>query len=290
MTLCVAAALAGVALGFIHIITGVKSPYDLPIDVVRRESFGYREMFVNAARIQALPFAAAKRKYPLGVAALQERGYIPSGHRFEARMMAEQRESVETWQAEFAEVLGRTQVPWQDQLQEHVSDAEMNPEDAQAYNHRGIALARQGEYAAALAEFSRAIRRDPTFADASYNRALVHIAIGNLGPAASDFGNVLTIRPEFVEVYLRRGRLYAAMNEHDKAIADFTRALDTDPRCAEALFGRSLAHYAKGNHEEARKDARKIQSLSLSVPSGFLQALRRGQESGRLRVSRPGNH
>ena len=44
VTLCVAAGLVIVGFGFIHVITGVVSPYDLPFDVVLKESFGYREL------------------------------------------------------------------------------------------------------------------------------------------------------------------------------------------------------------------------------------------------------
>lgn len=285
VTLCVAAGMAIVGLGFLHIITGVTSPYGFPFDIVFRESFGYREMVVNVRKIGSLPYSVAKRRYPLSIEALQKRGYIPDGPGFEARMMARQRENIGQWQREFEATLGRATACWQDRLRSTEQASETDPECANACNQRGIEFARQGEYQTALAEFTRAIRRDPTCADAFYNRALVAIEIGNIGQGASDLGTVIEIRPTFVEGRVHRGRLYVAMNEQDKAILEFTKAVEIDPRCAEALFQRSLVHYVRGEYGKARDDVERIQSLGLSVPAGFVRALRGESESGRVEIS-----
>jgi tetratricopeptide (TPR) repeat protein len=285
VTLCVAAGLVVVALGFVHIIIGVTSPYELPFDIVRKDSFGYRETLVDARKIQALPYPAARREHPRGLRALQKGGYLPAGRDFETAMMAGQRESIQRWQAQFEESLGRPATRWQDRLRGEGQIGELDPEDARACNQRGFRLARNGEYAGALAEFGRAIRKDPTSADALYNRALVHIALGNFGPAASDFGAVVAIRPDFVEGHLRRGRLLAAMNEHDQAIAAFTRAIEIDAQCAEAFFQRSLAYYSKGMCDQAWDDVHKVQALGRPVPAGFLRALRGESRTGKLEIS-----
>ncbi|MBN1510130.1 MAG: tetratricopeptide repeat protein [Sedimentisphaerales bacterium] len=273
VTLCVAAGLVVIGVGFIHVVLGVTSSYQLPFDIVLKDSFGYRETLVNAERIQALPYAAALHKYPLGVRVLQKRGYMPAGREFEARTAADQREKMQQWQAEFQEALGRPDPRWQDQLRLAGQVPPGDPEDAQAYNHRGVALARQGEYQAALAEFARAIRRAPTSVDAFYNRALVCLAIGNLGAAASDLGKVIEIRPDFVEGYIRCARLHAAMNQHEQAISCLTKAIEIDPHCVRAYFERSLVHYARGDYSRAWDDVRQTQNLGTRVPRDFVEAL-----------------
>lgn len=285
VTLCVAAVLAVVGLGFLHILVGVTNPYGLPFDIVPRESFGYRELVVDLRHIQSLPYTAAKSKYPLSLGALQRGGYLPDDFRFEARMLARQRESISQWQREFEESLGRPATSWQERLWGAAPPAGLNPGDARAYNQQGIRCARHGEYAQALAEFSRAIGRDPTLADAYYNRAMVQIAIGNVGPAASDLGKVTDIRPDFVEGHIQRGRLHVAMNEQDEALADFAKAIEIDANCAEAHFLRSLIHYTNGDYEKAREDIRKVQDLGLPVPAGLLHTLRGEIRSGRMRIS-----
>ena len=285
VTLCVAAALVVIGLGFFHIIVGVTSPYGLPFDLVLRESFGYREMVVDPERIQALPYTAAKLKHPLSIAVLQRTGYLPDAPGFEARMMGRQRESIRQWQEQFDAMHRQPKTHWQDRLQ-GTMQAVADPQDAEACNHRGIIYARQGEYQAAIAEFTRAIRRDATYADAFYNRALVSIEIGNIGQGASDLGTVLEIRPGFVEGHVHRGRLYVAMNEPDKALSEFTQAIEIDATCAEALFHRSLVHYTKGDHDKALQDVHRIEDLDVSVPLGFFRALRGTAGRGKVDVSR----
>jgi tetratricopeptide (TPR) repeat protein len=274
VTLGVAAGLVVIGLGFIHVVIGVTSPDGLPFDILLKDSFGYRETLVDARKIQALPYAAALHRYPLGVRVLQKRGYLPGGLGFEAQMAAAQRENMQRWQAQFKEGLGQPESRWQDQLRQAGQAPPQDAQSAHACNHRGVVLARQGEYQAALAEFTRAIRKDPTCADAFYNRALVCLAIGNLGAAASDFGKVVEMRPDFVEGYIRQARLQTAMNEHEQAVSLLTKAIEIDPRCADAYFQRSLVHYTKGEYGKAMDDVRQTQSLGARVPSGFIDALR----------------
>jgi tetratricopeptide (TPR) repeat protein len=273
VTLCVAAGLIIVGFGFIHVITGVVSPYDLPFDIVLKESFGFRETFINAEKIIALPYSAAKIRYPISCKALQSRNYIESGRVFETRMTRRLRDDMKVWQAQFERSLNKPQLQWQEKLLGQSQDIEMDPEDPNAYNNRGIALAKEGQYEAAIARFSRAFQRNPAFAEAYYNRALVDLAIGQLGQAISDFSKAVEIKPGLIEGYAGRAPIYMAMSQYEQAISDFTKVIELDPDSTEAYFGRSLACYANGQYERAWQDVHKIQSLGLSVPSGFLTLL-----------------
>ncbi|MFH1718411.1 MAG: tetratricopeptide repeat protein [Planctomycetota bacterium] len=288
VTLSVAAVLVFAASGFIHVIMGVVSsfdlPFDVPFDIVRKESFGYSETFVDAGKIRALPYLAAKIKYPLGCKALQRAQHMESGKVFETRMMNDLRRDMKKWQAQFDASLNKSppragEQPWQDKLRGQTAVPETSPplgtgEDANACNSRGIASARAGEYEAAISNFTRAQQKDPAFADAWYNRALVYLAIGQLGQAISDFTKVVEIEPRFTEGYINRGLIYMGMNQYDSAVSDFTRAIEIDPTLSEVYFRRSLVCYAKGEYDRAWEDVERIQSLGLSVPPEFLQLLR----------------
>jgi regulator of sirC expression with transglutaminase-like and TPR domain len=276
VTLSVAAAMVVLALGFVHIITGVVSPLNLPFDIMWKESFGYRETFVNAPRIQALPYLAAKIKYPLGCKALQRRDYLPSGREFEARQMGRQRENLSRWQSEFERSLPPSQVSWQDPLQ----GAPAAPEDPNAANQKGIAFADEGRYEAAIAQFTRAIQRNPAFVEAWANRARVYIAIGNLGQAVSDFSQIVEIRPECVEARRQCGRLHLAMSRYDEAISDFEKIVELDPRHAEAHFLLALACYAKGQYARAWECLDRLQALGRGGPTGFVVALHEASGHG----------
>lgn len=274
VTLCIAGVLVIITFGFLHIITGVVSPYGLPFDVVRKDSFGYRETFVDARKITALPYLAARKKYPIGCRVLQRENYIESGRVFETRMVRHLKTDMEDWQAEFERALGKTQQQWQDQLQPVGQVPPIDPEDAKAYNNRGVSSAKDAQYERAIAEFGWAVARDPAFTEAYYNRALVYTAIGQLGPAIADFTKVVEITPALAEGYSQRGLLQMALSQYDQAISDFTKVLELDPASAETYFRRSLAFYAKSQYDKAGEDVQHIQSLGLTVPSEFLESLR----------------
>ncbi len=275
VTLCVAAVLIIAGLGFVHIITGIVSPYRLPFDITLKESFGYRETFINARKITAIPYVAAKLKYPLGCKILQKLEYIETGKVFETKMVEQLREAINIWQAEFEEGINKPEQQWQDHLQGQFEAIEKNTSSAEAYNNRGIEAAKKGEYETAISEFTRVFQKNPGHANAYYNRGLVYVAIGQLGQAISDFTQTIEIKPEFTEAYTHRGRIYVTMNQYDQAIPDFTKVLEMDPKCAKVYFRRALVYFAKGLYVKAWQDVREIQSLGLPVPQGFLKNLRK---------------
>ncbi len=278
VTLCIAAGLALIGLGFIHIITGVVSPLGLPFDFALKGSFGYRETLVNAEKIRAIPYAAAKIKYPRGCRALQRKGYLESGQVFEARMANRLKEDMNRWQVEFERTLGRSSERWQDRLEGYVEIADADPEDANSYNNRGIQAAQSGRYETAISNFGRAVERNPVFVEGYFNRALVYLAIGQLGGAISDLGNAIEIRTKFAQGYIERGLIRATMGQHDQAVSDFTKALEIEPARAEIYLRRSLACCAQGEYDRAWKDVHQIESLELKVPPGYLAYLRAASE------------
>ncbi len=287
VTLCVGTALVLAAFGFVHVITGVVSPLGLPFDLTPKQSFGYRETFVDAGAIRALPYLAAKTRYPLGCAALQRKGYLPSGREFEAHVMGRQREDLRRWQAQFTGSLDGAQRPWQDRLRGELLVVPATAANAATCNHRGIALAKEGRYEEAIAWFSRAIQRDPVFADACHNRALVYVAIGNFGQAVSDFGGVIRIDPQGVEGYESRGRLHLEMGRYVEAISDFEQVIAIDLRRAEAYFLRAVACYAGGQYDKAWESVERLQTLGCAVPTGFVTALHDASGGDALRRKSP---
>jgi tetratricopeptide (TPR) repeat protein len=275
VTLCVAAMLIIVGLGFIHIITGVVSSYHLPFDIALKKSFGYRETFIDARKITSIPYLAAKIKYPIGCEVLQRLGYIESGSVFETAMTEQLREAINIWQAEFEEALDIQNQLWQNQLRGKTESPDITTGNPDNYNNRGIDAAIKGRYETAISEFTRACRKNPEHADAYYNRGLVYVAIGQTGKAISDFTEVIEIIPEFVEAYIHKGKIHVTMRQYDQAIQDFTKAIEIAPERAEIYFRRALACFAQGKYDDAWQDVHKIQSMELTIPPGFLYNLRR---------------
>lgn len=273
VTLCAAAVFVIIGFGFIHIITGVKSRFDLPFDITLKKSIGYKETFVNARKITSIPYVTAKINFPISCEVLQRTGYIQSGVVFETGMKEILLEKISQWQSEFEKNLNKPELTWQDKLQGKTEIIEKNATDAEKYNNRGITAAVKGQYETAIADFGRAVRRNPQFAIAYYNRAIVYVALGQLGQAASDFTRIIEINPDFTDPYMNRGEIYLKTEEYEKAISDYSKVIEIDPDCIEAYFNRSIIYFALGQYDKTWDNVHKIEAHGHRIPDDFLKNL-----------------
>ncbi len=117
---------------------------------------------------------------------------------------------------------------------------ELNPDYAGAYSNRAIALASQGDHDGAIADCTRAIEIDPRFAAAYGNRALAFQSKGDWDAAIRDCTTAIELNRTDASAYNNRGTAYARKGDYDAALADFRRAVDLRPN--EAAFRRNLAN------------------------------------------------
>jgi len=62
----------------------------------------------------------------------------------------------------------------------------LNPQDARAYNSRGLSYANLGLYERAIQDYNGAIQLNPQHANAYYNRGIAYEAIGKSYEAERD--------------------------------------------------------------------------------------------------------
>jgi lipoprotein NlpI len=72
----------------------------------------------------------------------------------------------------------------------------VNPRYADAFNNRGVILARKGNYDKAIDDFTKALEIDSFYADAYYNRGVTWFDKGNLQQALADIEKALNLKPE----------------------------------------------------------------------------------------------
>jgi hypothetical protein len=63
----------------------------------------------------------------------------------------------------------------------------LNPQNAKAYNNRGVSYHELGEYNWAIYDYEDAIRLDPEYAEAYSNRGLTYQSLGQVEEAERDF-------------------------------------------------------------------------------------------------------
>ena len=75
----------------IHIISGGG----VGIKIALRDSFGFRELFINADEITGMPWFSAKSRFPLGCRVLQRKGYIESDSEYRDRNNREVKRNID---------------------------------------------------------------------------------------------------------------------------------------------------------------------------------------------------
>jgi len=137
----------------------------------------------------------------------------------------------------------------------------LDPSEARFYVNRGLAYGRKGEHDSAIANFDEAIRLEPRYVDAYLNRAVQWHRKGEYDRAMDDHATVIQLDPFLALGYSNRGATFWAVGERDKAMADFNAAIGMDPKHPSAYVCRGVAWEGRGKYAEAIADYEKAVRL-----------------------------
>ncbi|MCK4303630.1 MAG: tetratricopeptide repeat protein [Candidatus Eisenbacteria sp.] len=140
---------------------------------------------------------------------------------------------------------------WRNWTAEQVAQ---HPNSHIAHYLNGDALARYGDFAAALAAFDRAADLSPQFCLALNARGVVNDLSGNLDSAFMDFQQVMEYCVDFADVHASMGVNYLQRNVCTGANNAFSRAIALDPNHALAHNGRACCHAIQGDRGKATAD------------------------------------
>jgi len=102
---------------------------------------------------------------------------------------------------------------------------EENPDDASAWNVRGVLLANKTEFGAALRCLDRAIRLDPNLAEAYTNRGRVLMALGHdkAGSALESFDKALRLSPGNMEALVDKAKALRSLGRTKEELACYEK-------------------------------------------------------------------
>lgn len=129
-----------------------------------------------------------------------------------------------------------------------------NPHINIAYNNRGIAQYRQGDYAGANQDYNEAIRLDPKYADTFFNRGILRTQTQNMTGALCDYSAALTLDPRYAAAYYQRGLLLDSKGDTNGALRDFTDAILSNPEFDAAFTARGTIRAERGQYDKALAD------------------------------------
>lgn len=156
------------------------------------------------------------------------------------------------------------QKDYQGALADYNKAIEKNPNDATLYNNRANAHFQAQNYEQAIEDYNQAIEINPEMADAYYNRAYAKQQLTDLKGALSDYDKALefaTDETTKIKIYGNRGTLHHAAKNYEKAIADYDQVIKLQPDLPQIYSNRANLYYQQGKLEPAITDYRKAADL-----------------------------
>jgi tetratricopeptide (TPR) repeat protein len=143
---------------------------------------------------------------------------------------------------------------WQRAITAFTSLIELEPDNAFAYDRRGIAHGRAECYDEAIADFNQAISIDPAFAGAYNNRGLSYYKQCRFDEAIADYDIAIQLSPNIAIFYANRGLAHSCKGDLYVAIADYDKAIELDPNLPETHNNRGEAYADLGEYKKALAD------------------------------------
>jgi tetratricopeptide (TPR) repeat protein len=126
-----------------------------------------------------------------------------------------------------------------------------NANDPEAYNVRGSAYGRAGNYRAAM---NRALQLNPQYDAAYIGRGNLYRNAGRTNEAFADFERAIQLDTTDPRAYHNRGLIYQSRGQHDFAIEDFSTAISLAPDAPEPYNGRGVSYLARNDDVNAFAD------------------------------------
>ncbi len=153
-------------------------------------------------------------------------------------------------QAEFL----TTQGNYEAAVEQYSAAIEQQPDDWEAYQKRAMVLMTLDRYAESIADATQAIEHGSTDCDPYVYRSRCYVALREYEKALDDAHRAVRIASRDPAPYQARAAAYLRLGEFPGALIDINRAIDLHPRWAECYLLRSQIHAKAGDERQARRD------------------------------------
>ncbi len=134
----------------------------------------------------------------------------------------------------------------------------------------GIAFHKQGDLTKAIAAYTDAIRDNKDDFSAFHCRASAHHDDGNYEAAVEDYSQAILLSDaQNVDALFNRGQALNELGRADEAVADFTACLSLDSKLADAYLERGLVHYRADRLPVALQDLNRALELNPEAAEAY---------------------
>ncbi|MBI3876254.1 MAG: tetratricopeptide repeat protein [Verrucomicrobia bacterium] len=125
------------------------------------------------------------------------------------------------------------------------------PQNAQAWNHLGLAHHAVGQPAEAARAYRQALALDPNIIVAHFNLGCLLLESGQAAPAVNELASFTLQNPKSLDGWLKRGSAELHARQFDAAEQSFRRATNLNPRLPDALNGLGVAQLYRNRARDA---------------------------------------
>ena len=113
----------------------------------------------------------------------------------------------------------------------------------------------------ALNAYNKAIEVNPNDASAYNHRGLVYHNLDKNNLAIADYDKAVELNPEYGDAFNNRGKTLAGLSDYKQAILNYDRAIELNQKNADAYYNRGYAYSRLGNSTYANQDLKKAARL-----------------------------
>ena len=123
----------------------------------------------------------------------------------------------------------------------------LDPNYANAWSNKGLALSGQGKYDEAIKAFDEAVRLDPNYADAWYNRGYALYNLGKYDEAIKCYDEVIRLIPNDAGAWYNKGKALYGQGNYDEAIKAYGETIRLDPKYFNARNNKNIGGAGRAN-------------------------------------------
>jgi tetratricopeptide (TPR) repeat protein len=171
---------------------------------------------------------------------------------------------------------------WDKAIAEYSEAIRLDPSFGRALIHRAVAKLQKADNTGAIDDCTAAIRLNPNEPWAFYNRGNARVALQQEEEAIKDLTEAIRLAPNTSVFFAVRGCAFAELGKNRDAISDCSEAIRLDPKSPVAFRSRGLAYLKMGEHEKCIDDSTEAIRLRPGYADAFYDRISAYQSARRF--------
>ena len=163
---------------------------------------------------------------------------------------------------------------WNSETELWIDCVNKSPNKGRPHNNLGQAFLDQGRDQEAIAQFTEALRIDPTHLEAHNNLGNIFVRQGKYQEAVDHFTEALRVDPSHPAVHHNLGNALVGQGRYQEAIAQFTEALRINPDYAPTHYNLGSAYANIGDRVSAFEEYKILQTMNPDMASALYKKIR----------------